>query len=258
MSRREKRETRRRFLREVGGAIGLLAVWRAGAATIASSSGNGTSGSSAERTPEYAMLMDLERCIGCGQCVAACKTENDVPDEPTMFRTWVERYIIKNDHTVRVDSPNGGKNGFADDVPEREIFRSFFVPKTCNHCSRPPCVQVCPVGATFRTPEGAVIVDRKYCVGCRYCIQACPYGARYFHPDYHTPDKCTFCYHRVTRGLRPACVEACPRQVRIFGDLHDPKSKLVKLLHKHPVQVLKPTLNTEPRVYYLNLDKEVR
>ena len=157
-----------------------------------------------------------------------------------------------------MDSPNGGIEGFPADVPAGDIFRSFFVPKTCNHCARPPCVQVCPVGATYQTKDGVVLVDRDYCIGCRYCIEACPYGARFFHPKLHVADKCTFCYHRITNGLRPACVESCPRNVRIFGDLNDPESELVKTLRRRPVQVLKPVLNTEPHAYYLNLDKEVR
>jgi len=252
--------SRRGFLRGLAGAGGLLTLWRGLAdseGSSASPKANGK-GPEAARHVQYGMLIDLARCIGCGHCVQACKMENDVPHEPTTFRTWVERYVLKARHTVVVDSPNGGIDGFPGSVPAADMLRSFFVPKLCNHCERAPCVQVCPVGATFATPEGAVVVDREYCVGCRYCIQACPYGGRYFHPEYHVADKCTFCYHRVTRGLRPACVEVCPRKVRIFGDIADAGSPISRLLHRHPIQVLKPTLNTEPRVYYLNLDKEVR
>lgn len=253
------KQSRREFLREIGVLTSLVAGTRLLTVFAASPVPLARRHLADDRTAHrYAILFDPERCIGCGHCVEACKAENDVPREPIYFRTWLERYIIKTDGDARVDSPNGGIEGFSVDVPGNEIFRSFFVPKTCNHCSRPPCVQVCPVGATYQTKEGVVLVDQDYCLGCRYCIQACPYGARYFHPQKRVADKCTFCYHRVTRGLRPACVEVCPRNVRIYGDLRDPESEIVTMLRRHPIQVLKPNLHTEPNAYYLNLDKEVR
>src|SRR3990170_2937299 len=113
---------------------------------------------------------------------------------------------------------------------ERDILRSFFVPKLCNHCDRPPCVQVCPVGATFKSRDGVVLVDADYCIGCRYCIQACPYGARYLEPETKVADKCTFCYHRVRKGLLPVCVEVCPTQARIFGEIKKMASPLRRLM----------------------------
>jgi Fe-S-cluster-containing dehydrogenase component len=131
------------------------------------------------------------------------------------------------------------------------------VPKICNQCENPPCVQVCPVGATFRTPDGVVLVDREYCIGCRYCIQACPYGARYLHPEYHTADKCTFCYHRLVKGLLPACVEACCTGARIFGEVETRTSPLVRFVRFNDIRVLKPDLNTKPKVFYAHLDGEV-
>jgi Fe-S-cluster-containing dehydrogenase component len=205
----------------------------------------------------YAMGIQINKCIGCGKCVKACKLENDVPKEPFYFRTWVERYIIYADHKVYVDSPGGGMDGYPPKVDEKKALRTFFVPKICNHCDNPPCVQVCPVGATFKSPDGVVLVDHKYCIGCRYCIQACPYGARYLHPVSKTADKCTFCYHRITKGLLPACVEICPTQARVFGELKKPASPIQRLLRLERVQVLKPNLNTEPKVYYTGLDMEV-
>ena len=159
----------------------------------------------------YGMGIQVDKCIGCGSCVAACKAENDVPEEPFYFRTWVERYVIHDDGRVEVDSPEGGIRGFTSQREEgASVLRAFFVPKLCNQCDNPPCVQVCPVGATFKTEDGVILVDSDYCIGCRYCIQACPYGARYLDPRTKTADKCTFCYHRIKQGLLQACVEVCP------------------------------------------------
>ena len=205
----------------------------------------------------YAMGVDPAKCIGCGRCVEACKTENSVPREPFYFRTWIERYVVQTDGETTVSSPNGGIAGFP---PTKEvgILRTFFVPKLCNQCAHPPCVQVCPVGATFTTQDGVVLVDQSYCIGCRYCIQACPYGARFLHPVTHTAEKCTFCYHRIVKGLLPACVEICPTQARIFGDLKERASPLSRFKRFNQIQVLKAHLNTEPKVYYANLDGEVR
>jgi tetrathionate reductase subunit B len=218
---------------------------------------------------KWLIAIDLEKCIGCGLCVQACKTENKVPPESIYFRTWVERYIIKKPTPasveprgeVVVDSPNGGINGFPpSEVPKEDILRSFFVPKLCNLCTHSPCAQVCPVGATFDSPDGTVLVDPNYCIGCGFCVQACPYGCRFLNPITKTAEKCTLCYHRITRGLRPACVEVCPAGARIFGDLKNlsPNDPLAKFSENNRVQSLKPHLGTEPRVLYAGLDKEVR
>lgn len=206
----------------------------------------------------YAMAIDIHKCIGCGRCVAACKKENDVPEEPHYFRTWVERYIISTDGEAHVDSPNGGIDGFPEFKGDIDILRSFFVPKLCNHCANPPCVQVCPVGATFMSRDGVVLIDEKYCVGCRYCIQACPYGARFLHPQKKVADKCTFCYHRIVKGLLPACVESCPTQARVFGEAGLQSSPLRRFLRFNDIVVLKASLNTLPKVYYAGADGEVR
>jgi tetrathionate reductase subunit B len=206
----------------------------------------------------YAMGIKVDRCIGCGRCVDACKKENNVPDYPFFFRTWVERYIETEDGQTIVDSPNGGKDGFKAPSSDKRIFKTFFVPKICNQCEKPPCVQVCPVGATYRTEDGVVLVDSQYCIGCRYCIQACPYGARFIRPETKTAEKCTFCYHRIVKGLLPACVEVCPTQARVFGDLKSIASPIIQFMRFNKTFVLKPGLNTEPKVYYADIDGEVR
>ena len=217
----------------------------------------------AEASPNYdmtkhwwAMVIDIEKCIGCGNCVRACEAENDVP--PGYFRTWVERYHVDDydlEHPL-VDSPNGGHDGFPEKY--KDGAKTFFVPKLCNHCADSPCVQVCPVGATFHTPDGVVLVDQKYCLGCRYCIQACPYGCRFLNPKTNTADKCTLCYHRITKGLTTACCEACPTQARVLADLKNPKDPVHEFLRTHSVQVLKPHMATGAKVFYKNLDGSVR
>jgi Fe-S-cluster-containing dehydrogenase component len=186
----------------------------------------------------------------------ACKTENAVPAVPYYFRTWVERYVIKTDQTILVNTINVESDEQID-VVEKDVLRSFFVPKLCNQCDHPPCVQVCPVGATFKTEDGVTLINSKTCIGCRYCIQACPYGARYLHPVTRVVDKCTFCYHRLVRGLLPACVEVCPTQARLFGDVKSIASPLARFTRMNKIHVLKPSLNTDPKVYYANLDGEV-
>lgn len=246
-----KKVDRRQFLKQCGLAGPALL-------TIAAVE-QGDAAPASDYKPEehyYGMAIDVDKCIGCGRCAEACKNENDVPREPFFFRTWVERYIIKEDGEVIVDSPDGGQRGFPA-TDDKGTLRTFFVPKLCNHCANPPCVQVCPVGATFATVDGVVLVDSDYCIGCRYCIQACPYGARFLHPVTKTAEKCTFCYHRVAKGLQPACVEVCPTGARIFGDVRGRSSPLARFKRFNKIRTLKPHLNTECKVYYANLDGEV-
>jgi Fe-S-cluster-containing dehydrogenase component len=207
----------------------------------------------------YGMGIEIDKCIGCNRCVEACKAENDVPDEPFYFRTWVEKYSILRSGEAHVECISTRDARQAEVQPDpSDVLRSFFVPKLCNQCEHPPCVQVCPVGATFSTKDGVVLVDKDRCIGCRYCIQACPYGARYLHPETRTADKCTFCYHRITKGLLPACVEVCPTGARVFGDLSSKASRLVRFRRLMKTNVLKPALNTEPKVFYAQFDGQIR
>lgn len=207
----------------------------------------------------WGFTCDSEKCIGCGRCVVACKLENKVPWEDEFNRTWVERYIITDDNEVFVDSPHGGRDGFVNEPQNSpynnlQVRKSFFVPKLCNQCENPPCVTVCPVGATYITDDGIILIDREHCIGCRYCIQACPYGARFFLPEEGVVDKCTWCYHRISRGLVPACVEVCPVGARQFGDLRDPASPVSRTLNERRVYTLKPELGTKPKVFYIGFE----
>ncbi len=220
-----------------------------------------------EKAPNYrltdhwwGMIIDIEKCIGCGNCVRACKAENDVPLDEGSFRTWVERYQVSSDDLDHptVDSPNGAYDGFPDLKNVDGNVKVFFVPKLCNHCAHSPCVQVCPVGATFESPDGVVLIDKSRCIGCRYCVQACPYGCRFIDHRTMTADKCTLCYHRITRGLTTACCEACPTGARQLVDLKNPSDPVHLFLKTHAVHVLKPQMATGAKVYYNALDGAVR
>lgn len=174
------------------------------------------------------MVIDVSRCYGCMACVVACAAENNVP--LGFFRTWVERYVTGSGVVM-------------------------FVPKQCNHCENPPCVAACPVkGATYKTEDDLVLVNDKLCIGCGACVQACPYGARFMNPIKGVADKCTFCEHRLAKGLLPACVETCPTGARIFGSIDD--EEIRRIIESRPTQVLKQHAGTDPQIYYVGLPKE--
>ena len=217
---------------------------------------------------QWAFGVDATKCIGCLRCVEACKRENHVAANAHQFRTWVERYAyLEGEEQVRIDSQQDPVNiaasgsekeyRFANRYKDAKVEKAFFVPKLCNHCTHPACVQVCPTGATYRTKDGVVLIDHEYCIGCRYCVQACPYGARYFDEERGVSDKCTWCYHRITKNLEPACVEVCPVGARVFGDTRDKQSPISLFIRNNRVQVLRPESGNAPNVFYVGIDKEV-
>jgi Fe-S-cluster-containing dehydrogenase component len=256
--------TRRDFFRySLAGAAGLAVPALLGASTEKKPVEVGRDG------VRWAFLVDTYKCVGCGLCVKACKRENEIPYDANVTRTWVERYVITKDGEIHADSPRGARDGFtspaidkghghAEIIKPGDISKAFFVPKLCNQCENPPCVQVCPVGATYQTKEGVVLVDRSWCIGCGYCIMACPYGVRFFHPVTHTAEKCTFCFHRLHAGMKPACVDACPFGARRIGNVLDPADPVTRIIEDERVSVLKEEYGTKPQVYYLGLSKEVK
>ncbi|HEX5828443.1 MAG TPA: 4Fe-4S dicluster domain-containing protein [Candidatus Limnocylindrales bacterium] len=212
---------------------------------------------------QWTFVVDTASCIGCGMCVVACKEENNVPEEGEYTRTWIERHVQTADGVVHVDAPEGGQHGFPADstapgLAGRAVEASWFEPRLCMQCENSPCTSVCPVGATYKTEDGVILVDARRCIGCGYCVVACPYGARYLVPEGpHTPggyagvaDKCTWCYHRITRDLKPACVDICPVGARKFGDAAtDPE--IQEILATQDPLPLNPEYGTKPRVLYL-------
>ena len=176
----------------------------------------------------YAMAIDLDACVGCAACAVACKLENEVP--PGNHRLWIRQ-------------------------EEKGTFPNLSVqyrPEQCLHCDNAPCVRPCPTGATFQRDDGIVLVDPELCIACGACVAACPYDARSFHPDGYV-SKCTFCEHRLPQGKLPVCVETCPTLCRTFGDLEDPTSDVSRAIQAADrVDVLRPGLGTEPRLFYLN------
>jgi Fe-S-cluster-containing dehydrogenase component len=202
------------------------------------------------------MVIDIGLCIGCRRCLNACKVENDVPEDLELNRTWLERYETTGDGGLKAEFVS--RTGFSGESGEETTFKGFFVPKLCNQCANPPCVSICPVNATFKTPDGVILVDQDRCIGCKYCIVGCPYGARYLHPETKVVDKCTFCYHRITQEMLPACVQSCPTGARAFGNLENPDDPVSQRLLTEALQVVKPHLGTDPRVYYRGLREGIR
>ncbi len=204
-----------------------------------------------ESEHHWVMVIDLRKCIGCQSCVVACKSENNVP--VGVYRTWVQ--VIEYgqwDH-----DPDGDGTVLLEGGTFVPNVKRFSLPRLCNHCDDPPCVEVCPVKATFKRKDGLVLIDYPKCIGCGYCIQACPYDARYFNPVQQTADKCTFCVQRIDRGLLPACVTSCVGRARVFGDLNDPDGDVSTLISQFPTERLDLEAGTKPQVFYINLDGDM-
>lgn len=243
--------TRRTFLGKAAAAAVCAAALRPALAAIADETGR-VSTEAAPGTPQWAMVIDLALCDGCMGCTHACQWTHFTGDQE-----WMKVFEFKD-----------------------ESGRPYFVPRPCMHCENAPCLNVCPVGATFRTDEGVILVDHDRCIGCRFCMAACPYGARSFNwgepenppgaslemysPDNPIPhrrgtvEKCMWCAHTTHAGGLPACVVACPMGAIYFGDLvQDIVSngletvKLSWLLRERDGFRLKEELGTRPRVWYL-------
>lgn len=179
------------------------------------------------KTKKYAMVIDTKTCVGCGNCVIGCKMENDVPDG--FHRDWVVEETTGSFPTLHLE------------------IRS----ERCNHCTNPPCVTVCPTGASHvREGGNLVLVHAERCTGCKACIAACPYDARFVMPEGYI-SKCTFCDHRIAEGKGPNCVASCPTNCMFFGDLNDPESEVSELLRTRKHKVIAPGAGTIPQVYYL-------
>jgi molybdopterin-containing oxidoreductase family iron-sulfur binding subunit len=222
---------------------------------------------------KWAMVIDLDKCTGCGACQVACKMENNIPvvdpEEVARGRVMFWMDMIT---TYEGEYPN---------------VKAGRMPKPCFHCDNPPCTKVCPVGATYKNEEGLVAQIYHRCIGCRYCMAACPFTAKVynwyeppvfnenrstFNPDVSkrmvgVVEKCTFCAHRLMkvkeqaasedRRIRddeyiPACAEICPADAIYFGDLEDPTSKVHDLSRSYRASRVMDDLGVEPKVFYLS------
>ncbi len=150
----------------------------------------------------YAIITDLNRCVGCLACTVACKAINGVP----VGNFWIKTLRVGPHPTV------GGSGHF----PDVEM---YFLPVQCQHCENPNCVKVCPTGASYVAADGTIQIDKEKCIGCQFCAMSCPYGVRYLNEEEKVVEKCTLCEQRITQGLLPQCVTQCAARARFFGDL---------------------------------------
>ncbi|KOR33134.1 4Fe-4S ferredoxin [Achromatium sp. WMS3] len=210
----------------------------------------------------FGYAINIDKCRGYRDCVTACAKENNLSQDTQYIRV--------------VEMPQGDMNLTHGDhyYSSEKVPHSghYYLPLQCMHCDDPPCVKACPVKATWKEPDGIVVVDYDWCIGCRYCMAACPYQARHFNwgnpvldPKAITTEthylgnrprpsgvveKCHFCIQRTRKGMQPACQEACPTGARIFGNLLDPNSEIRYVLANKPVFRLKSELGTEPQFWY--------
>jgi Fe-S-cluster-containing dehydrogenase component len=213
----------------------------------------------------FGYALDLSRCVGCRKCVYACVGENNQSRDPQIH--WIQ--VLQMENEKGIDFAHSNVHYNPETVPEEG---HFYIPVACQQCRNPQCITVCPVKATWQEPDGIVVIDYNWCIGCRYCMAACPYGARHFNwgkpaipveeinTEMHylgnrprmngVVEKCTFCIQRVREGKYPSCVEICPVGARKFGNLLDPESEVRYILENKRVLVLKEELNTQPKFYY--------
>jgi molybdopterin-containing oxidoreductase family iron-sulfur binding subunit len=257
-----KKMTRKEFLKLSG--AGLVVLLGGQELAVLESAGQTPAQGKTTKQPrkQWAMIVDTRKCAkdqGCTRCMEACDSAHNIPDISNKAH---EIKWIWNEPVDRVFN--------ADDTRYMEASRrEEWIPVLCNHCDSPPCVRVCPTGATWKREEdGIVMMDWHRCIGCRYCMAACPYGSRSFNwvdprpyietlnPNFPTRtigvvEKCTFCPERLVVGKLPACVEACPEKALIFGDVNDPKSEIREVLAESYILRRKPELGTGPNIYYL-------
>ena len=248
-------------------------------------------GTPAQKGVLFGYALNIQKCIGCRRCVYACVKENNQSRHDPQIQ-WIrvirmekgrfsEEYMDKGyprDYGIQVGGHAGKPAGVTlegqhyyepEKVPEKD---AFYFPIQCMQCEKPPCVKVCPVRTTYRDPDGIVVIDYNWCIGCRMCMGACPYWARRFNwgepnlpkeelnPDTHylgnrprmkgVVEKCTFCIQRTRKGRYTACVEVCPVGARKFGNLLDPNSEVRKILERKRVFRLRAELNTYPKFFY--------
>ena len=249
----ESRPSRRDFLRGVGAAMAGATVLAPGVTLYAFGLDTPVAARPVDEAVtsriRWGLLIDASKCgDDCDKCVTACSTENGWKDNgrPQTDAQWIRKLTVKNptDGTVRT------------------------LPMMCQHCASPPCVDVCPTGASFKRADGIVLVDKHICIGCRYCMMACPFKARSFvheHLDDQkeyaprgigTVESCTLCVHRIDQGRKPACVETCADEAggaMLFGDLNDPNSEISKRIAKYASVRIRDDLGLDAGVYYRNI-----
>jgi Fe-S-cluster-containing dehydrogenase component len=218
----------------------------------------------AEEDVLFGYAFNISKCQGYMNCVSACVEENNQDRNSQM--QYIRIHEMKDGEGFKFDNAD---DNYYHEVPAEG---HFYMGTQCFHCDNPPCVEVCPVQATWKEDDGLVVIDYDWCVGCRYCMAACPYDGRRFNwskpevPETEVNknqhylgnrmrkkgvmEKCTFCVQRSRKGKNPACVDACPTGARIFGNLLDPNSTIRWVLENKKVFRLKEDLGTEPKFWY--------
>ncbi len=246
--------SRRRLLQGLGGVALVVAAGTGAATLVRPALGRAAQGQSSKQPQrQWAFVIDLRRCDGCTYCTQACQKAHYLPPD----HEWIKVYEVEDEAGYR-----------------------YFMPRLCMQCENPPCLKVCPVAATFKNPQGVILVDQDRCIGCRLCMAACPYNARYFNyeeppkpagpfdnpmPEFPVPQqkgtvgKCVLCVHNTVNGKLPACVENCYMDALYIADLNSDVMtnrsgetyKLSQYLSDNDAFRYKEELNTSPRVWYV-------